>query len=367
MDGTSQVAADGALDSAVLDRRSVFTADSFGRMQAKAGNHQEWAVRGLIKARSLNLLAGDSHLGKSPLAIQLGLCKAAGVPFLDYPTTPAGRVLYCDFENDGSDFWRIGATISEFLGLPGPPPNFFAWSPYWDDRWSTQASASGLDVAVRKIVNLVKPDLVVIDPLRVVHPKAMENVEALIEMVGRFRAMSRDHGCAFLLIHHLRKEDRQAPGGRPTLEHSGSRWFQEVCGQLGIVNHVDGRYGVEEPGGAREADLIFGGFRRGTPSLSPHYIERVHDENGDPRGYRLLTGINHIQPDWRDVFEDLGDQFRYTDVRQRLGNDDRTTRFLYTFRQAGCLEKLPAKQGYRKTDVGSPSEGQSEQSSEVTN
>lgn len=367
MDETNEVIEDAVPDATELDRRSVFTADSFGRMCAGAQTRQEWSVTGLMKARSLNLLAGDSHLGKSPLAIQLGLCKAAGVPFLNYETAPAGRVLYCDFENDGSDFWRITETISDFLGLPEPPANFFGWSPYWDDRWTGQASAGPLESEVRKIIDLVKPELVVIDPLRVVHPLAMERPEALIEMVKTFRQLSRDHGCAFILIHHLRKEDRQAPGGRPSLEESGSRWFQEVHGLLALVNHVDGRFGVEEPRGDREADLIFGGYRRGTPSLSPHYIERVHDENGDPQGYRLMTGTDHIKEEWRDVFAQLGEQFRYTDAKRQVGNDHSTTRFLASFCQAGALDKLPSKQGYRKVETASTPDAQSTQSRHVTN
>ena len=63
-----------------------------------------------------------------------------------------------------------------------------------------------------------------------------------------------------------------------------------------------------------------------------------------------MTGVDHIQADWREVFEALGEQFRYTDAKHQLGNDYNTTRFLAAFRQAGVLEKLPKNQGYRKTE-----------------
>ena len=43
----------------------------------------QWKHReGLIRNQSVNLLVGDSGLGKTPLGIQLGVCVAAGLSFL---------------------------------------------------------------------------------------------------------------------------------------------------------------------------------------------------------------------------------------------------------------------------------------------
>ena len=56
-------------------------------------------VSGLLRARSVNLFVGDSGLGKTPFGIQLGLCVAAGLPFLGRPTK-RGRVVFFDAESD---------------------------------------------------------------------------------------------------------------------------------------------------------------------------------------------------------------------------------------------------------------------------
>src|SRR5258708_3911214 len=55
-------------------------------------------VAGLIAHSSVAVLCGDSGLGKSPLAYQLGLSVAADVPFVEMKTDP-GLVVYAHFEN----------------------------------------------------------------------------------------------------------------------------------------------------------------------------------------------------------------------------------------------------------------------------
>src|SRR5580700_53891 len=50
-------------------------------------------VQGFIPASSVNLLVGESGVGKSALAYQLALATAAGVPFLGMPTRKSKVVL----------------------------------------------------------------------------------------------------------------------------------------------------------------------------------------------------------------------------------------------------------------------------------
>src|SRR5580700_4312491 len=54
-------------------------------------------VAGLIPKRAISFLIGDSGLGKSPLAYQLGLSVAAGIPFLAGMETQRGPVVYLDY------------------------------------------------------------------------------------------------------------------------------------------------------------------------------------------------------------------------------------------------------------------------------
>ncbi len=329
-------------------------------MQARFPSSPRYEIEGLIRRQSINLLVGDSHLGKSPLAIQLALCKAAGVPFLGHATSPAGRTLHLDFENDGEDFWDIAETISKHLGLNNVPDNFRGWSPYWDDRGRTDDS----EVFTQQIedrIRAVKPNLAIIDPLRVPFPYAVEKQSLTADFITQQKRLIKQTGCSILVIHHLRKQDRHAHAVKTTLVESGPQWFQNVCGMLALINHMGGRFGIEAPGSG-SADLVLGGFMRSTPSLAPHFIERVHDAAANPLGYRLLPGIELLPEQWRRVYDELPAEFRYGSARTKLGNDDATTKFLTAVQAAGRLDKLDGRRGYRKAGQ----DRQSEQSTPIT-
>jgi RecA-family ATPase len=59
-------------------------------------------------------VVGDSGLGKTPLGIQLGVCVAAGLPFMGLQVSQRGPVLYCDAESDPSGFLEILEAICRF-------------------------------------------------------------------------------------------------------------------------------------------------------------------------------------------------------------------------------------------------------------
>ena len=70
------------------------------RMQPSGG--QQHLVAGLIRPRTVNILVGDSGIGKSPLTYQMALAIAGGIPFLGIRTRQA-NVLLIDYENSLSD------------------------------------------------------------------------------------------------------------------------------------------------------------------------------------------------------------------------------------------------------------------------
>src|SRR5277367_5868788 len=90
------------------------------QQRAKELGSADHLVEGLLPSRAIGLLVGDSGLGKSPLACQLGICVAAGLPFLGRKTRK-GRVVIADFENGIGDIYELIARISRYLGLPEPP------------------------------------------------------------------------------------------------------------------------------------------------------------------------------------------------------------------------------------------------------
>src|SRR5437870_8772163 len=141
----------------------VFSFDSF---KTENISEQRWVLEGLIADPSVNILIGNSGLGKTPLGIALGLSVAAGRPFLGREVTK-GRVLYCDSESDRKRFHEMVHTISVALGLSTPPNDFLFWSPYWEKQSSTQPLAMRLLDRVKQ----VGPQLVMVDPLRTFWPQ----------------------------------------------------------------------------------------------------------------------------------------------------------------------------------------------------
>ena len=101
-----------------LKKLGVFDFAALKRLQA---NQPPPLIDGLLAARSLNMLVGDSNLGKTPLALTMAVAVASGLPFFGRKTTK-GRVLYFDAESSPGDFVSMWESISTSMGLSEPAP-----------------------------------------------------------------------------------------------------------------------------------------------------------------------------------------------------------------------------------------------------
>jgi DNA-binding transcriptional ArsR family regulator len=81
----------------------------------------EWLVKDLIPARHATNLYGDSGTGKSLIALYLALCVIEGIPFLNFPTTKRGKVLYLDLELDAEIHTLRWWAIARGAGYTTPP------------------------------------------------------------------------------------------------------------------------------------------------------------------------------------------------------------------------------------------------------
>lgn len=289
-------------------------------MVERSRRHPNELIEGLLRERSVNLLVGDSGLGKTPLAIQIGVCVATGLPLFGR-RVQQGRVFYCDAESDLPGFWEMLNAISRYLELAEPPLDFHVWSPNWatDLRFNEVGTSWSTELLSR--VSVVRPRLVIVDPLRMFLPEAETNSQQAAMMITSLRRLSGSTGTSWLILHHRRKVGQK--GSVADLVDNPHFLFQEAAGAHALVNQSDTRIGVIP--GSGQADLLAAGFRRGFGAIAPLDLVRDMEDDGTPIGYRLLTGIEHLRPEDRAIFDNLEPRFRFKDVLAAMGGRVRRT------------------------------------------
>ena len=311
--------------------RGAFNYQALARL---AESRPEFAVEGLLSARAIGLVVGDSGLGKTALSMALGVAVSSGTPFLGLPVRQ-GPVLYCDAESGVHEYVRMLEAVSRFAGLPAPPENFFVWSPNFDPR-PPEPDSTPADLIAEQVKRL-RPGLVIVDPLRAFWPDAEEGASYAIKMISSLRQLSKDVGCTWVLNHHRRKRNAQYSVGLAKDRHT---WFEEAAGSLALVNSSDTRLGVESASGGR-GDLVIAGFVRTIGWIGSRTLERSLDEDGEPLGYRVLMGADFLNDHYRRAYEELGERFRYKDAHRALGGSSasNTVEFLKQCQSLGLLKK----------------------------
>ena len=150
-------------------------------------------VEGLIPPRSVNILVGDSGVGKTPLAYQLALAVAAGAPFLGLPVR-AAKVLLVDYENALWDSHWLLEQQRKHLGLSAYPANFLLWPLHLGP------SGGRLEPSVEEVVQQLAPDLVILDSLRSYNPSMETENGAAARQIRMLRATVCRSGASLLLV-----------------------------------------------------------------------------------------------------------------------------------------------------------------------
>lgn len=141
----------------------------FSSFVGRAAPPRKWIVKGMLPERAVTLLYGNGGTGKSLLAIQLGVARALGRPWLGQETKP-GRTLLASAEDDSDELHRRVADIAaaEAFGLEklGDRFGFLDWS--GEDCALAVSNGDALQKTavldrLRRRIQSFKPDLLVID------------------------------------------------------------------------------------------------------------------------------------------------------------------------------------------------------------
>ena len=273
-----------------------------------------YVVDGLLPADDVHVAVGDSGLGKTPWAYQLGLCVAAGKLFLGHRVTQSS-VLYFDLENGYQEIVDVSRGLCEHLGIAPFPTNFIVIP--------NDGNPPNLEEAVAER----RPGLVIIDTLRAFDPLAEGDNPRMGQALAKFKTIAREKKCAILLLHHTRKPKEMgvaALESTPIIE-----WLNEASGARALINQTNARIALEDPRDALKDDvaLVMKVHVKLKGESGPYHLERKCDGKGDPIGYSPLAGVELLcNSDQENAFRKLPPKFSFAEAKRTYGKSDNPTR-----------------------------------------
>jgi predicted ATPase len=309
-----------------LAARNIFKR---AQLQALVKTAPAPVVEDLLMEGTVNLLVGDSGLGKTPLLEQLAICVATGSPFLGLDTQK-GKVLFCDAESAGSHFVGYIRALEDFLGA-SPSEDMIHYF-LANVGAAEMTPVSEFETVVADMVRDVGPKLVIIDCLRPFWPDAELKSDIAARILKNLRKIATEGACAIVIVHHRRKEARLQKGMEaPNLETNHRDWLNEAAGTRALINQTDCRLGIDLAKGAGEAyaeeTYCIAGFSKHEGDILPTYFTRVYTPEGKPRGYApAMPGLTSQQA---AVFNKLPSPYSFSDVFALQGGKSKKTASLW--------------------------------------
>lgn len=289
--------------------------------------HTEYLIEDILPLKQIAIMAGDSGLGKTPLAIQMAVCVAAGIPFLG-KKCKKGNVIYVDCENTPQSFYRIAKNISEALGLSEIPEGL-------------RRLELPNDLQMLASMKEHKAKLLIIDTLRYIDKDAETESSKAMNRLGWFKSINAlPDAPAVLFIHHLKKLNEEYK--RPKLEDENIElltWMQYTSGTLALINQSDARIGFDSTKG--EGDVVIRSYCRGIEDMGPIYLKRKINLDGEVVAYEKVLHPRKIKPQHHEPFTQLpAGVFSFRDALEVVGKNPRfVSELLKDCMIAGLLTK----------------------------
>jgi hypothetical protein len=235
-------------------------------------------ITGLLHQGEIGILIGRSGMGKTPLAVQLALCVAGGIPFFGRHTVarPAG-VLALESLYDTREiiFGRMQHRLGISSNVPLDP--FLLGNDDGDPN--SRALREAIHLADDKarlgwLARLIRDrnyGLVIIDTMLTFMSLEATDEKGVRHLYAELRKLCATRPYpAIVFTGHLRKRDRKNPG--PSLLDDPRMWLQEeTLGTTAWTSCADVRLGFDRLGDdPDERDYkVLGGYRRGEDPLPP--------------------------------------------------------------------------------------------------
>lgn len=159
---------------------------------------EPWLTKGTIVQ-----VYGYSGHGKSLFTQHMLYAMAARTgPVGPFDVKRRGRVLYIDLENGRG---TIGTRLLDLKSMYGDAEDrFMIWSPFLEGKDMDLRQRESM-LVLKDLVDLAKPDVIVIDTIRTAYPGMKENAAEEWAKVNQLALRLRNSGYAVILIHHSGK------------------------------------------------------------------------------------------------------------------------------------------------------------------
>ena len=206
--------------------------DLLGKPEVKQG----WMVRDFWLKGSNGIVAGEPKTFKSTITLDLAISVASGVPFLgSYPVEETGPVILVQNENadwiikDRVERMMVGKHLcGEIHPLDkdytdseeevGPRQYEVEWPPILPiihlNNQNFDFSDESHRAEFEKIVQKVKPVLIVFDPLYLMFTGDINSAEELNPVLKWLTSVKNTYKTSVIVVHHFRKGDSHRAGQR---------------------------------------------------------------------------------------------------------------------------------------------------------
>ena len=240
-----------------------------------------------------------------------------------------------DYENGLQGVDELTGRLSKHLGIGTiDHDNFLPWN--FNDAPTFWSSPK-----LEEMVGDLRPDWVIIDPFGGFDPSIETKPENVTRTFQRLRSLGQKFGGAFTGVHHVKKPSDKPQFPSPELEDNAKEWMLQARGSRQLINGSDVRLGIAAArgGSTTNGNLVIAGFERLRGNIGPIRVERIFDEEGDPLGYRKMSGASLLCNSHQEkAFQELPETFKFKQARQAYGRSDQpTVDFLNKCKAAGIL------------------------------
>ena len=222
--------------------------------------HIDWQLEGLMAQQGFGLLVAQPGVGKTQMAIQLGICLALGQEmFLERWRNVGGqrKVLMLSLEMGGPQLKLFQEIINrEYTDDLDELDRNFYFMPLGENlALDTKDGQKFLD----DILGEYMPDLLIIDSLQTAVSKELTDEQATRNFTKYLSSVRKRHNCSMLVIHHNRKASQDRASAQDLNDVYGSQFFNasvdfviglakqsEAASDVIEVRHLKNRLGPEE-------------------------------------------------------------------------------------------------------------------------